>query len=68
MDVGKTDERYRLYSSSRNFNSNEDQPSTHFEGRWDSDAGSQSKHLAQVGDMAPVLDEQNQGQSKTLRG
>lgn len=28
----------------------------------------QSKHLAQVGDMAPVLDEQKQGRSKALRG
>lgn len=55
MEVGKTDERDRLYSSSRNFYSNEDQPGTHFEGLWDSDAGSQRKHLAQVGDMTPVL-------------
>lgn len=67
--------RYHLYTSSRNFYSNEDQPGTHCVRDFGTAMlGSQGKqatsmkfgprekgcrHLAQVEDRTPVLDEQN---------
>lgn len=41
------DERYHLYSSSRNFYYNEDQPGTHYEGFGNSNSG-QSRQTSNI--------------------